>query len=170
MVGCAIDFFFFFSFLSSPSCRLLHRDEYTLMPRRQGNEISAFSLSLFLFPSLPFRSWWFGLWKQEELFYCYRWKHFVLVSEAPTLSRGLRAEQNLKSFLLPYIISEDYMILAGGSIRLLFLALLVILKQPCKGQIRGLIVFVCMTCFDIVLFEKRKSVAAITEVLSIFCP
>ena len=120
MVGCAIDFFFS---LSSPSCRLLHRDEYTLMPRRQGNEISAFSLSLFLFPSLPFRSWWFGLWKQEELFYCYRWKHFVLVSEAPTLLRGLRASQNLKSFLLPYIISEDYMILAGGKHTLIVLGI-----------------------------------------------
>ncbi len=72
-------------------------------------------LSLFLSPSLPFRSWWFGSSNQEELFYCYHWKHFILVSEAPTVLCGLRASQNWKSFLLQCIILEDhYMIYSWG--------------------------------------------------------
>ena len=45
MVGCAIEFFFS---LSSPSCRLPQRNEYSLMPGREGNEISALPLSVSL--------------------------------------------------------------------------------------------------------------------------
>lgn len=41
MVGCAIEFFFVITLLPLPQ-----RNEYSLMPGREGNEISALSLSL----------------------------------------------------------------------------------------------------------------------------
>lgn len=134
MVRCAISFFI----PSSPTCRLPPSNEYFPMPGREGNEISALPLSLFLSPSLPFRSWWFGSSNQEELFYCYHWKHFILVSEAPTVLCGRRASQNLKSFLLRCIILEDhYMIYSWGVKTFRFFPVLCFtFKQPCRAMVR----------------------------------
>lgn len=110
MVGCAIKFFFFRR--HPPPC---HREMNILSCQEKKVMRLVLSLSLFLSPSLPFRSWWFGSSNQEELFYCYHWKHFILVSEAPTVLCGLRASQNLQSFLLQCIILEDhYMICSWG--------------------------------------------------------
>lgn len=65
---------------SSPSCQSRQRDDYSLMPRRQGNEISRSPLALSLFPSQPLRG---RSPKQEETFlffyfYCNRLEHFGL--------------------------------------------------------------------------------------------
>lgn len=88
MVGSAIEFFF----PLLPSC---HREMNILSCQEEKVMRLVLSLSLSLFlslsPSLPFRCWWFGSSKQEELFYCYHWKHFILVSEAPTVLCGLRS-------------------------------------------------------------------------------
>lgn len=121
MVGCAIEFFFFFFRRHPPaSC---HREMNILSCQEEKVMRLVLSLSLFLSPSLPFRSWWFGSLNQEELFYCYHWKHFILVSEAPTVLCGLRASQNLKSFLLQCIILEDHYVIynLGGKKQILVL-------------------------------------------------
>ena len=98
--------FFFFSHRHPPAgC---HREMNILSCQEEKVMRLVLFLSLFLSPSLPFRSWWFGSSNQEELFYCYHWKHFILLSEAPTVLCGLRASQNLKSFLLQCIILEDH--------------------------------------------------------------
>ena len=115
MVGCAIEFFFFFFFL--PSCQLPQRDEYSLMPGREGNEISALPLSVSLSfhrclseaDGLVHRS------KKSCFIVITKKKHFISVSEAPTVLCGLIASKNLKSFLLQHIILEDhYMIYSLG--------------------------------------------------------
>lgn len=88
-----------------------HREMNILSCQEEKVMRLVLSLSLFLSPSLPFRSWWFGSSNQEELFYCYHWKHFILVSKAPTVLCGLRASQNLKSFLLQCIILKDHYVI-----------------------------------------------------------
>lgn len=72
------------------------------MPGRQGNEISAlpFSAPFFTAAFQKLMVWLIEPRRRRKMFYCYRWKHFVLVSEAPTLLCGLRASQILKSLLL----------------------------------------------------------------------
>lgn len=55
MVECAIDFLFSLS----PSCRLPQRNDYSLVPGRGGNEISAFpfSVSSSIFASQELMVW-----------------------------------------------------------------------------------------------------------------
>lgn len=115
---CAIVFFFFSLTLSLPSALLSllsfffrvlfflpQRDEHSLMPRRQGNEISALPLSLPLPVSFSISasqkpavwliepSWGAVLLLSPKKTKKKKQQHFVLVSEAPTLLCGLRALQ-----------------------------------------------------------------------------
>lgn len=128
MVGCAIEFF---SVSPSVGC-------YTEMTIFSCQEEKVMRLVLFRI-SVSSSIAAFKKLMVWFVFYCYRWKHFVLVSEAPTVLCGLRASQNLKSFLPQYIISEDYyMILAGGKTYSDFLVLFFILEPPCRRMIQGL--------------------------------
>ncbi|CAF94394.1 unnamed protein product [Tetraodon nigroviridis] len=98
--------------LNEPVCqpKSRQRDDYSLMPRRQGNEIScssscsfSFSISASQRPSLRFsetgRDFFF-------FFIVIVRNILVWVSEAPTLLCGPRAWLKLKSFHLRYIISD----------------------------------------------------------------
>lgn len=110
MVGCAIKCP---PPSSSPSCQSWQRDEYSLMPRRQGNEISRSLLLLFLF----FRRLC-GSSKQGDFFFfiVIARNISVWVSEAPTLLCGPRASLKFKEFppTVHHFRLALYMILAGG--------------------------------------------------------
>lgn len=99
---------------SSPSCQSLQRDEYSLMPRRLGNEISRSSSRsfFFFFPFLPLRG-------QRDIFFYFiviARNILVWVSEAPTLLCGPRASLKFKEFppTVHHFRLALYMILAGG--------------------------------------------------------
>lgn len=106
--------------LPPPSCQSLQRDEYSLMPRRQGNEITALPPALSLFPSLPLRGRQCGSAKQGDIFFIIiiviAQNILVWVSEAPTLLCGPRAALKFKEFppTVHLFRLALYMILAGG--------------------------------------------------------
>lgn len=105
--------------LPPPSCQSLQRDEYSLMPRRQGNEITALPPALSLFPSLPLRGRRCGSAKQGDIFFIIiviAQNILVWVSEAPTLLCGPRASLKFKEFppTVHLFRLALYMILAGG--------------------------------------------------------
>lgn len=78
---------------SSPSCQSLQRDEYSLMPRRQGNEISRSSSRSFSFSISASRrpSGWFIEAGRRFFIVVIARNILVWVSEAPTLLCGPRA-------------------------------------------------------------------------------
>lgn len=103
---------------SSPSCQSWQRDDYSLMPRRQGNEIScsssrsfSFSISTSLRPSL-----WFVEAGRDFFFIVIARNILVWVSEAPTPLCGPRASLKFKEFppTVHHFRLALYMVLAGG--------------------------------------------------------
>lgn len=133
---------------SSPSCQSWQRDDYSLMPRRQGNEIScsssrsfSFSISTSLRPSL-----WFVEAGRDFFFIVIARNILVWVSEAPTPLCGPRASLKFKEFppTVHHFRLALYMVLAGGGDMFwLFLLLFFILEQAYiqrhrhRGRIRG---------------------------------
>ena len=105
--------FFFFSYPPA-SC---HR-EMNILSCQEG-KVMRLVLFLSLFLSLSIAAFqklmvWFIEARRAVLLLSLK-KHFISVSEAPTVLCGLRASKNLKSFLLQCIILEDhYMIYSLG--------------------------------------------------------
>lgn len=103
---------------SSPCCQSLQRDEYSLMPRRQGNEISRSSSRSFSFSISASRrpSGWFIEAGRQFFIVVIARNILVWVSEAPTLLCGPRASLKFKEFppTVHLFRLALYMILAGG--------------------------------------------------------
>lgn len=134
--------------VSSPSCQSLQRDEYSLMPRRQGNEISRSSCRSFSFSISASRarpSVWFIEAGRPFFIVVIARNILVWVSEAPTLLCGPRVSLKFKEFppTVHLFRLALYMILAGGNMFWLFLLLFFILEQAYiqrhrhRGRIRG---------------------------------
>lgn len=117
MVGCAIKC----SPPSSPSCQSRQRDDYSLMPRRQGNEISRSSSRSFSFSISASRRplLWFVEAGKDFFFFFFiviTQNVLVWVWEAPTLLCGPRALLKFKEFppTVHHFRLAVYMVLAGG--------------------------------------------------------
>lgn len=102
---------------SSPSCQLRQRDDYSLMPRRQGNEISRSSSCSFSFSISAFRRVFWGFF--FSVFIVIARNILVWVSEAPTLLCGPRASLKFKEFppTVHHFRLALYMVSAGGCVR-----------------------------------------------------
>lgn len=106
---------------SSPSCQSRQRDDYSLMPRRQGNEISRSSSRSFSFSISASRRplLWFVEAGKDFFFFFFiviTQNVLVWVWEAPTLLCGPRALLKFKEFppTVHHFRLAVYMVLAGG--------------------------------------------------------